>query len=219
MANLIFLIVYLVELSITQIANIGDFAFVTYMVVSLIISVCDLIEYIDLYKEETSENKNEEQNKVEVQKSKTRMKRNILSSLVSVIGVVCLSLYALFAGFALSLNYTTYKDNISYRDKSYVYTSTTYTSVSVYVDIYFKNIETSTNFRFKVNYTINGEQKETVFEMNNVCCKDSLGWRSSDRLDYVSLENDELTSEPIVTIDKVSYLENGQYVEIREIEF
>ena len=38
-------------------------------------------------------------------------------------------------------------------------------------------------------------------------------------MDNVSLKNDELTSAPTITIDKVSYLENGQYVEIREREF
>lgn len=37
-------------------------------------------------------------------------------------------------------------------------------------------------------------------------------------MDNVSLKNNELTSAPTITID-VSYLENGQYVEIREREF
>lgn len=216
-ANLIFLIVYFVELSITQIA--GSSAFLTYMVVSLIISVCCLIEYIDLYKEETGKDKNEEEKKVEVQKSQTRMKRNILISLVGVIGAVCISLYGLFTGCALNLNYTTYKDKISYLDDSYVnrYSYDNTTNVSVYVNIYFKNIEKSTDFSFKVNYTLNGEQKEALFELKNVHYKD-YGRMRPDKLDYVSLKDDELTSEPIVTIDKVSYLENGQYVEIRELE-
>ncbi len=214
-ANIIFLVFTFCKYTLIELAATSDIPFFIYIVASIIIAVCSLMEYVDLSLEDG--NAETENNEAAKKERVTKTKKNVFLTIVITIGVLWVTMASLFAGFAIPQSYTRYKDKISYLDQSIVETSNNNYNVYCYVTIYLRDIETKQKFEFKVNYTINGVEEERQISFNAIA-KHPDKTVQKVHVSYKSFTFAEVSETPTVKINKVSYLKNGKYVELNEMQ-